>query len=210
MSRLVVFGCSYSYGQGLPDCYIEPNMPGPTPSEFSWVSILGKNLGLEVMNLSRPGSSNLRILDTILNAEIKKDDLVIVQWSFIERGMLFLKDKKIDVGHWIKDDVVKQYYLAHTQHDLCQQTFLNMHHADLYLKSICDSYYHLMISYETLNDPMFQNKPSWFNVDYYPLNFYFLKKDKGINSNHPGLINHQIAAKFIKLHITKEKYDTKN
>ena len=203
----MVFGCSFSYGQALPDCHIEPRTPGPNPSEFSWVNLLGKDMGLEVVNLSHPGSSNLRILNTILNSEIRQDDLVIVQWSFMQRSLLFMQDKLQDIGSWVEKNITQKFYSVHDIDDLYYQTLLHIHHADLYLKEICNNTHHFVISYDEAHRRLLKNKPMWFNVKYNPINFYFVKKDKALDTTHPGLINHQIAAKYIKSQILKEKHD---
>lgn len=44
MSRLIAFGCSHTYGHGLPDCFIPPHRPGTDPSKLSWPYPLGELL----------------------------------------------------------------------------------------------------------------------------------------------------------------------
>ena len=74
MSRLVAFGCSYTYGYGLSDCHIEPNKPGPNPSKLAWPSLLANMLDLEVVNCSNIGASNIHILWRLINFDFKNDD----------------------------------------------------------------------------------------------------------------------------------------
>lgn len=85
MSRLVAFGCSLTYGQGLKDCYDPHHGPGPKHSEFAWPSMVATKFALELVNASRPGASNREICHTILDFDFKKDDLVVVLWTNLYR-----------------------------------------------------------------------------------------------------------------------------
>ena len=44
MDRLVAFGCSYTYGHGLPDCIMAKGRAGKRPSKFAWPYLLAKKL----------------------------------------------------------------------------------------------------------------------------------------------------------------------
>lgn len=195
-----------TYGQSLPDCHLEDNVSIPPPSKFSWVEILGKDLELEVINLSVPGSSNRLILNTILNTDIRQDDSIFIQWTFMNRSTLFTNNTVVHVGPWIKKDIVKYFYLVHDDDDLYNHTLLNIHHADLYLKTICKSVNHLIISSDETHRRLSESKPDWFSINYIPVDFYHLKGDVGRDGFHPGMNNHKLLAK----HIIKEIYDTKN
>lgn len=85
MSRLIVFGCSYTYGQGLADCYVPPNDCGPVPSQLGWPNQLAHRLGLDLINNSAPGSSNIQILWRLLNFKFQEDDLCVTMWSHFDR-----------------------------------------------------------------------------------------------------------------------------
>ena len=93
MSRLVLFGCSLTYGNGLPDSATPDGSTGPSPSKMVWGELLGERLACPVVNRALPGSSNQLILDRILNFEFENEDRVIVLWSFFTRGLLYLKDE---------------------------------------------------------------------------------------------------------------------
>ena len=56
--RLITFGCSNTYGHGLPDCHVPPNEAGPNPSKVAWPQLLADRRGLECVNLGQPGGSN--------------------------------------------------------------------------------------------------------------------------------------------------------
>lgn len=85
MSRLITFGCSNTYGHGLADCHVEPNLHGPNPSKLAWPSLLANMLDLELINCSNPGASNIHILWKLLNFNFADDDLCIIMWTFFGR-----------------------------------------------------------------------------------------------------------------------------
>lgn len=81
MSRLITFGCSYTYGQGLPDCentvintgikkfYVNSS----APSKQGWPSILSKRLDLELVNISAPGLLSNNQTANLLYEVLKND-----------------------------------------------------------------------------------------------------------------------------------------
>ena len=82
MSKLITFGCSNTYGQGLPDCGTAPKYLGDTPSKLAWPSILALKLKVNCDNQSNPGNSNKQILWQILNyTSFTGSDIVIVMWA---------------------------------------------------------------------------------------------------------------------------------
>ena len=92
MSRLIAFGCSITYGEGLDDCWNAPD-PGPVPSKFAWPALLGTHLNKEVVNLGIPGASNKHIWHTILNTSIKSTDTVVILWTHSARSCI-IKSKE--------------------------------------------------------------------------------------------------------------------
>jgi hypothetical protein len=49
--RLIAFGCSNTYGEGLEDCWIpEFRKHGPKPSKVAWPQILADKMGRECVN----------------------------------------------------------------------------------------------------------------------------------------------------------------
>lgn len=82
MSRLVVFGCSNTQGQGLDN-----------PQEEVWGAVLAKLLKKELVNNGKPGASNKYISHSVSKFTFKPDDLVIIAWTFLDRYSLFLDDK---------------------------------------------------------------------------------------------------------------------
>ena len=75
MGRLVVFGCSNTYGQGLLD-----------PKKEVWGALLANLLKREFVNNGKPGASNKYIAHAINEFVFKPDDVVIIAWSYLNRS----------------------------------------------------------------------------------------------------------------------------
>ena len=93
MSRLIAFGCSSTFGQGLSDCDGVYNPKITQPSKFAWPSVLASLLDLECINMSTPGSSNKRIMYNVKNFKFDKNDVVTILWSMPVRHAIFSKEK---------------------------------------------------------------------------------------------------------------------
>ena len=115
--RLLAFGCSLTFGEGLEDC-IRSSESGKTPSKFAWPEVLGAKLDLEVKNYSRPGSSNKEIWHKIvcMQPELTKNDLIIIHWSYHNRTCVFCDDlsrvNTLDeqIGGWSNDKKAIAYF----------------------------------------------------------------------------------------------------
>lgn len=205
MSRLVAFGCSHTYGHGLKDCIKEEFRPGDKPSDFSWPKVLGKSLGLEVINKSKPGASNLEILFYILNFNFEPNDLVLILWSYSNRDMLFTTEV---VGAnnqmhfsvypnmiYEKDNNLKNYYYrVHSDHDLLMKTYIHMHHAEIYLE-------HKKIKNFSFSVEKYKGSPRFANLNNYrKINFkeIFDSHEKALDQTHPGEEAHKQLAKEIE------------
>ena len=93
MSRLIAFGCSNTFGEGLPDCWdTKKNRPFDIPSRYAWPSLVADKLGIECINLSIPGSSNKHICNKILETDFRNDDIVIILWTYYSRYCIFNDD----------------------------------------------------------------------------------------------------------------------
>ena len=90
MARLVAFGASYTYGDGLPDTFPNDNKP----SSLAWPGILADNLNLECVNMSSQGAGNKKIWHDILNFKFKPNDIVFILWAFPNRYTIFNSKSK--------------------------------------------------------------------------------------------------------------------
>ena len=145
MNKLFVFGCSHTYGHGLPDCLGEDNAPGPSPSKMGWAQKTGDLLGKEVINKGECGSSNKEILwNFIQNIELidPAHDTLIIQWSYFERTMIIKHDPdsaeefyahKLAPWSTHKDNKIYYKYLHSEIDDICS-TALYINHAYMLTK----------------------------------------------------------------------------
>jgi len=103
--NLVTFGCSYTYGSFLPDCNDDTygNIP---PSSYAWPSLLYKNLNFKTLcNQGFPGSSNYKIMKSILNYKFQKDTYVCVLWTHFVRYTIYHNNKdSVNVNAWDLND----------------------------------------------------------------------------------------------------------
>lgn len=93
MSRLVAFGCSFTYGEGLPDCLNDKKgNSSPTPSKLVWPALVGEMLSREVVNLGCSGSSNKHASISCLETDYQEDDIVIFLWTYWHRTAILRSD----------------------------------------------------------------------------------------------------------------------
>jgi hypothetical protein len=208
MSRLITFGDSFTYGHGLADCHVAPDLAGTNPSELAWPALLGNKLGMTVVNESKPGNSNIEILRDILNfKDILPTDLVVVGWTFVVRDYIFKKnllgfDTSFKVSPWTKDTgFIKNWLSVHNNYDLSIRSGLNMHHASCFLKTKNVQQYHFCAHQE-----LFDVMPEFTLV---PENFIdgkiLPRIDKAFDNSHPGPLSHQQAANKLYETINESK-----
>ena len=142
-NRLQSFGCSFTYGQGLSDCFhiensIDPSKDNYTPpSKFAWPALLAENLSIQHTNNSQPGSSNKYILYKILEADINSSDIVAIMWtSFIRHSVIIDKQNHM-ITPWRKDDsaTLSYYSFLYNAQDSEITNVQYINYANLYLKS---------------------------------------------------------------------------
>jgi len=128
MEKFVFFGDSNTYGSGLGGKRDTDWNNGPHP--LGWANMLCIMRNATGRNLSKPGSSNLQILWTIINTEIEPDETIIVQWSYWNRDCVL--DNNIVQ---IRPDVptARLYYKTHTDIDMQRRNWMNINHGYLWL-----------------------------------------------------------------------------
>ena len=145
MNKLFAFGCSHTYGHGLPDCIEQNNAPGPNPSKLGWVQKTGDLLDKEVINKGECGSSNKEILWNLiqhLDLIDPEHDTLIIQWSYFERTMIIKHDPEgaeelyaYKLAPWAKHMENKIYYkYLHSEIDDICSTALYINHAYMLTK----------------------------------------------------------------------------
>ncbi len=211
MTRLVAFGCSITYGHGLPDCFEPPIGFGKEPSKYAWPSLLAKKLQREAINLSSPGSGNLEILYKLLQYKFEKDDLCVIYWSFYDRIDLVRLHPKLEKIYRLRlENIDKEFlsesgYLTHTD----VRNYMLIHHAGLYLEKIGVPYFFLDRASQNTNTltiipPFLQLK----NHDTTKVDKYF-RIDYALDNMHPGIESQKKIANYMYNHITKKSVISK-
>lgn len=205
MARLVSFGCSITYGQGLPDCYVQ-NTSDPTgfspriyPSKYAWPNILAQKLSLESDNKGIPGASNKEILLKVLDTKFNRDDIVILLWSYTQRSIIFEnKDSKTRFLPFMPEsNIKKEFYTLHTEHDLIFQSVLDIHHANMFLLNKDIKVYNFYFDELLSKSPLVNILPK---IVFMPLTSMHI--DNALDNMHPGLKSNEKIAEFLIEHIT--------
>ena len=197
--RFIAFGCSYTYGQGLADCHIEPNLPGPLPSKLGWAQQVADNLGRECVNKGKPGYGNISILQEILTFDFEPTDIVSVMWSYRSRETFFSPTGEPTLkGRWDEKWLRQQ-----NVYDLAVKNMFHMHHAQCYLRSLGLEFYFMDIDFTY---HFGERNPTWFN-DINILDVAIDKFDRskplGLDGLHPGPVFHAVVAKKLLKEIKK-------
>jgi len=134
MEKLIFFGDSNVYGFGLGGKWDEDWSNGPHP--LGWANVLCTIRNATGRNLSKPGSSNLEIMWTMLNTKIEPDEKIIVQWTYWNRDCI-LDNEVIQIRPEIiqldKKKYSEDYYRVHTNIDMKRRNWLIINHALLWL-----------------------------------------------------------------------------
>jgi hypothetical protein len=200
--RLIAFGCSMTYGHGLPDCFVPPCHDGPTPSQFAWPALVANRLDLSIDNQARCGASNLEILNKILEYDYQKDDTVMVMWSFTDRDLIFGRKNifgqqtNIPVGTWNRTDLSNHWSKAHSEDDVGTRSWFYIHHANLFLKSKNLKCFNFYASQNHLK----RFKPKFIDTQVHKVESW---KDLGLDKSHPGVKSHQAMAEKIYKIVSK-------
>jgi len=200
MSKLVAFGCSFTYGHGLDDCWKGDGLAGDFPSKKAWPDLLAKSLTRECVNVSYPGCSNISILNNIINYKFDKSDLVVVLWTYSDRDLIFrLNNDPINIASWMENDLVKPWALAHNSYDLEIRSWFYIHHAYHYLQSIGIKFYFSRINLKN-------NIPEWAqDINFLKSDIQFLRKiyPPALDGSHPGEACHREYAHLVWNEIIK-------
>ena len=206
MPRLVTFGCSFTYGHSLPDCYIGNGCPSDSPSKYAWPSLLAEKLGYDCLNLSASGSDNYQILLDILRTDFKQDDVVVIGYSYFDRYEYYqlinrdgeghqLSKKTKDIQH--RKEINKSMLttlLGDTNIKNNNQRYwnnwLSIQHAEMLLHS------KNIQNYSFLNVPEIaqENKPDLIELNNFFDDIQLTFKDYALDKEHPGMETHRLQA----------------
>lgn len=209
MSKLIAFGCSLTYGAGLPDCWDKKLLSATeSPSNLAWPALLGNKLNLDVVNLSRCGNSNKHIWLSVLKYKnFSKKDIVIIAWSLNNRFAIIkdynafnpaitLRLPDIKLGKkWLNDrglnkKMIESYFhYIYDDYDSKFDLFQKISHIDLYLKAQgIQKIYHTSSFEHEISIPPDIDISNWYNPNIIPLHI-MEEKDKfepALDGMHPG------------------------
>ena len=101
MNTLFTFGCSFTEDFETSSALLYKNYKDFRGGKFpdSWPKILSNKLNLELKNYGEGASGNEQIFHEICKRcdEFKKGDIIIVEWSFVERYRI-----AVDNNQWLK------------------------------------------------------------------------------------------------------------
>lgn len=231
MSTLFTFGCSHT------ESYETTSIVEEYKNYFEyrggnypevWATILAKKLNFDVKNYGWSSSTNLEILKKVFNHinEVKKDDIVIIQWSYAHRFNWI----ELDKNRWQKMGVNYKFDFIHNQtymdvieqitHPLyCSLIYDNEPILEYIAKLIGFKIYYWSVEYEIIHnlpDDLKNNKkyliPSKFNnnqpfkgsLDVIIENggeFIYDETNFTVNDCHLGEKGHKVQAELFYKHI---------
>jgi hypothetical protein len=185
------------YGVGLPDCW---PIPSP-PSKFCWPAIVASELGREHVNMSVCGAGNKRIWYEISNFKFKKDDLVLILWSFPNRYTIINSPSDIKNLHHNNDEPLSNAYFQNLYdiYDSKIMSKLFVDNANRLLKEKNINFFQMTVKkrYQYM----------FGNLEYLPITMdaYETLYTRAIDNDHAGINGHKaFAVDLLKL----LKYDT--
>jgi hypothetical protein len=88
--RIIAFGCSNTYGQGLSDCIsADGSNAGKVASKFAWPAIVGNSMSLPVVNAAYPGNSTYGIMHDIIHFSWQPGDIAVVLMTYFGRYTVY-------------------------------------------------------------------------------------------------------------------------
>lgn len=219
IDRIYAFGCSNTYGEGLPDCRTETPagvwLAGPKPSQLAWPSLVAQHLGKTLKNLSAGGSSNTLIAHRTLSTQILPRSLVLIGWSYFDRhtiikdsstgwhntpGFDFVSDPDfVMIGPWhlTNPQFHKQRKLANAYYKSFHNT-TNSQLESLRLLELVDTYVKRSDStaVHVLCEQFLTPKPHWVRSHWITTTFEDLlpKYPRALDNLHPGELAQQHMA----------------
>ena len=195
MPRLVAFGCSFTYGHGLPDCYDGKIGCGPTPSNFAWPRLLANKLGYTFANMGKPGAGNTEILWRLLNFNFEVDDVCVIMWSYFNRSDFFRYSNDIEGKRIERNDRLLDEEKSVFNENNNITNLLAMSHAAYYLDSLNISSHACIGAYSPkfADDIVLHDRIKITNLDLsFSMASYVV--DTALDGRHPGIQSHKLIA----------------
>ena len=132
--RLVFFGDSFTFGQGFPDCIARTWEEVDQPSKLNWPAQVAEALQTVYINKSGPGMSNQEIFKTMREFDFEQGDLIIAQWSYLDRDMICHRNSIERIAPWGDEKLWVRYCKVHSDYDTARRAAMTIEHAALWLK----------------------------------------------------------------------------
>lgn len=189
--RIIAFGCSYTYGHGLPDCPDDNGSPGPVHSKIAFPSLVAQRLDCNYVNLGKSGNSNKEIWNDILQFDFRENDIALITWTYYSRFCIIKSDKVQRINPWNTRD--KLFFMNYSnRNDMLLDFYTRLNHINAYLQN------KKIKSFNYVIEDNEKNTPEWSTVDILGL---FKKIDEADDKCHPGVDSHTIFASEIYNHI---------
>ena len=205
MSRLVVFGCSHTYGEGQIDCLNYTTSQGDymtkNPSQYAWPAVLARELNVEeVINLGRPGCSNRYIANKILDTPIQKDDIIVILWTEFNRTTVYPSSEDAwavakNIQPVQKDKMSKMYYKhIHHPYNSFLESVEYMNLANYHLRKY-RNVFNFKADFNTseYKGPPISEFPKWNKVDLINQSLHYI--DRAADRIHPGIESHKLIVR---------------
>jgi len=217
-NRLIAFGCSFTYGQYLPDdtIFLKPDAKSKKglvksiqkkPSKYAWPNILGEKLNIPVViNESHCGQSNKAILHDILNYKFDKNDIVFILWSNYDRHDVFTaKDHQWNINLYMSNLRSKVYFkYMHNKFNTTLENYFYFNLAHSYLKEKNIKHEFLLYHDRFLADFKW-NKIKFLDVFFSRVN---APLPKAYDDLHPGVEAHKQFGNLIYQKYKNSEYYT--
>ena len=230
MNTLFTFGCSFTEDFETSSALLYKNYKDFRGGKFpdSWPKILSNKLNLELKNYGEGSSGNDQIFQEICKRcnDFKKGDIVIVEWSFVERYRIAVDDNqwlKIGAGDVpnnspITNELHSQMIMNRTLNPYKKLVYDYENMIDVLSKSIGFDVYYWSIMEEIiyLLPPEIRNQKKYLLFDKLFNNetpFSLIHKNGGLRVHeetndvimdyHMGESGHKIQAELFYQHIVK-------
>jgi len=203
--KLYAFGCSNTAGYRLE----KHKTDSP---DLSFPNQIAEHLGIECVNLARPGFDNLCIVDRIMDTKISQDDLVISQFTFMHRQTIINDMARTKFRHFNQSEREMRLHhrISSATNDLIKSGMM----IDL-------AYLHLVRNginkiFFTCCDMDFNPIHALRHANLYETSIvHFIEKSfrkykKALDGNHPGKEAHRDYAFFLIPQINQLLDRTKN
>jgi hypothetical protein len=196
--RIIAFGCSYTYGHGLPDCLSDDMITqGLNHSKLAYPSKLAEKLDCDYINLGRSGNSNKEIWYDVMNFNFKKDDIAVITWTYFSRFCVIKSNSIRRITPWKEEE--KLFYMNYSSRkDMMIDFYCRLNHVNLHLNNSGIKNYSFVI------DEPGTDIPKWSEAT---ILGQFEMVDKANDKCHPGAVSHNRFANNIYNEVIKSLPD---